>query len=290
MTITANDDHPATYSAEVLPYIRQVMAQAASMPPSIFGTPRVLDPFGGTGVKLHTLADEVGIDSVAVELEPEWAACHPRNVHGDATALEFDDESFDIVATSPCYGNRMADDHENRDACGTCGGGGCAVTGCDGGDGVQGWGDPAEVDHYADVPVHVDEHVRCSVCKGAGLSRRNTYRHRLGRALSKGTAANLRFVAGPRGNKYRRLHERAWAEVHRVLRPYGVFVLNVSNHLETIDGQVVEHRCTEWHIDHLVRNGFRLEAIYPITTRRQKQGANGDTRPDHEFVIILRKR
>lgn len=269
MTTTRNDDHPATYSAEVLPFIRHAMAAIAASGPSLFGPPRVLDPFGGTGIKLHTLADEVGVESVAVELEPEWAACHPRNVVGDATRLEFPDESFDLVATSPCYGNRMADDHDNRDPCAACAG-----TGKRGGD--------------DDLPP-TDEH-RCSTCKGSGLSRRNTYRHRLGRPLTAGTAANLRYVAGRRGNKYRRLHEAAWAEVHRVLRPYGAFLLNVSNHLETVDGRLVEHRCMEWHLDHLIRNGFRLEALYPINTRRLGQGANGDTRPDHEFVLILRKR
>lgn len=265
----ANTDHPATYSAEVLPYISHLMDRAAASGPSLFGPPRVLDVFGGSGVKLHDLADAAGVESWATELEPEWAANHPRNIVADATRLPFADESFDLVATSPCYGNRMADDHEAKDPCKTCAG-----TGKRAGD--------------DDLPP-TDANT-CPVCKGSGLSRRHTYRHRLGRPASKGTATNLRYVAGPRGNRYRRLHVAAWAEVHRVLRPYAPFLLNVSNYLETVDGSLVEHRVMEWHLDHLLRHGFALDALIPISTRRQRQGANGDTRPDHEFVILLHKR
>lgn len=261
-TIEPNTDHPATYSAEVLPFIAGAMAQLAATGDTLWGAPRALDLFGGDGLKFHALGDAHDVETWATELEAEWAANHPRNLVADATRLPFADESFDLVTTSPCYGNRMADDHDAKDPCKTC------------------EGNPGRATTSEDW---------CPVCKGTGLSRRNTYKHRLGKPLTKGTAANLRFVPGRRGNRYRRLHERAWAEVHRVLRPYAPFVLNVSNHLETVDGRVVEHRAVEWHLATALRLGFRLEAIHPIATRRQRQGANGDTRPDHEFVLVFRK-
>ena len=72
---------------------------------------RVLDPFAGTG-RVHLLTD---VETVGVEIEPEWAALHPDTIVADALALPFDDNSFDAIVTSPCYGNRMADHHDAKD-------------------------------------------------------------------------------------------------------------------------------------------------------------------------------
>jgi tRNA G10 N-methylase Trm11 len=71
---------------------------------------RVLDPFAGTG-----RVNDLGLDSVGVEIEPEWAGMSPRTLVGDATALPFPAGTFGAVITSPTYGNRMADHHDARD-------------------------------------------------------------------------------------------------------------------------------------------------------------------------------
>jgi tRNA G10 N-methylase Trm11 len=80
-----------------------------------YGSPGdwVLDPFAGIG-GIHYL-DQFGFPTVGVEIEPEWAAAHPRTVQGDATMLPFADEVFPFVITSPCFGNRMADHHDAQD-------------------------------------------------------------------------------------------------------------------------------------------------------------------------------
>lgn len=93
--------HPAKFSASILEIIGGLVPPGALL----------LDPFAGTG-RIHQLT---GCQTVGVELEPEWAAMDPRTIVGDATALPFPADSFDMIATSPCYGNRLADHHEAKD-------------------------------------------------------------------------------------------------------------------------------------------------------------------------------
>jgi len=100
--------HPARYSAALIPVI------AAALEP-VDTYRRVLDPFAGVG-GIHALA-ELDHDTHGVELEAEWARQHPRTVAADARTVgdPWPAGSFDAVATSPTYGNRMADHHEARD-------------------------------------------------------------------------------------------------------------------------------------------------------------------------------
>jgi tRNA G10 N-methylase Trm11 len=97
--------HPATYSDAVLDVFRSVITDECL----------VLDPFAGSG-RIHELANiEYGIETVGVEIEPEWALMHPNTIVGDATKLPFEDNHFDYVCTSPAYGNRMADQYRPKD-------------------------------------------------------------------------------------------------------------------------------------------------------------------------------
>jgi SAM-dependent methyltransferase len=95
--------HPAVFSEPILPILADLLE----------GYPLVLDPFAGTG-RIHQLAD-LGWDTVGVEIEPEWAHLHPRTRVGNALVLDFGAGAFDAIATSPTYGNRMADHHKAYD-------------------------------------------------------------------------------------------------------------------------------------------------------------------------------
>jgi tRNA G10 N-methylase Trm11 len=74
----------------------------------------ILDPFAGTG-RIHAIGRRCDAQTVGVEIEPEWAGLSPLTAVGDATCLPFADGTFDMVATSPVYGNRLSDHHHARD-------------------------------------------------------------------------------------------------------------------------------------------------------------------------------
>lgn len=104
-------NHPAKYSAPII----AVLFQQVGIEMHDWPNGRVLDPFAGTGLVHNLSTPAYPFTTVGVEIEPEWAAMDPRTMVGDATRLPFKDESFNVVATSPVYGNRMSDHHVAKD-------------------------------------------------------------------------------------------------------------------------------------------------------------------------------
>ena len=130
--------HPCPFTDEVLDLIGAVSGGPATHSSS---TP---SPAPDASTSWRTLRS-------AWSSSPSGQRCRGGDtVVGDARALPFADASFHAIATSPCFGNRMADHHEARDP-----------------------------------------------------SVRHTYRHRLGRPLSEGSAGALQW-----GPAYREFHER----------------------------------------------------------------------------------
>jgi len=244
--ITKPVRHPAKFSDSILMQIALVLDELADNGRLPEGG-RILDPFAGIG-KVHKLADR-GWSTKGVELEPEWAEQDPRTVVGDARSLPWADHYFDAVVTSPCYGNRMADHHDAKDPCSNCQG------------------------------ARHDDDGDCRACGGSGLSKRNTYRHALGRELTPGSGAGLQW-----GSAYRALHEQAWREAVRVVKPDGFLVVNVSNHIR--GGE--EQRVVEWHLNTLLLLGCFLWEVLRVSTPRLGFGANGDARVDGENIIVVR--
>lgn len=112
-------------------------------------------------------------------------------------------------------------------------------------------------------------------------SRRYTYRHMLGRPLHPANTGKLQW-----GEAYREAHRRIWKECIRVLKPGGIMVVNVKNHIRR--GEIV--RVSEWHAEELQRQGLRLIERVRVECPGLRNGANARLRVDHEDVWVFRKR
>jgi hypothetical protein len=111
-------------------------------------------------------------------------------------------------------------------------------------------------------------------------SRRNTYRHTLGRPLHPENSGAMQW-----GHKYTCFHVEAWLEVFRTLVPKGIFILNISDHIRK--GQVVS--VSQWHVRTLRAIGFDLIETVNVHTPRHRFGSNSMFRVEHEHIHVFEK-
>lgn len=213
-------DHPAKFTKAIIDEARKVLDLQGF-------SGHILDPFAGVG-GVHALAQS-DRHTHGIELEPEWAETHPHTIVGDATRLNYQDQCFEAVVTSPPYGNRMADKYA---------------------------GD----------------------AKG---SKRYTYRVALGRDLSPNSIAALQW-----SGTYMKMIGEALDEIERVLKPGGLFLLNVSDHIR--DGAVA--RVSDWfeHEVAVVRQFRELDDIH-VPTPRMGHGQNAKARVEYEHLYVFER-
>lgn len=226
--------HPAKFSDDILTKAVTLLDEA--VPRDVGQRPTLYDPFAGTGKGVDFM-NANGYDAWGTELEVEWASMSADVYCGGAlpymrrllTCIEAGSNAkkWDLVFTSPCYANRMADHHEAKDD-----------------------------------------------------SKRNTYRHQLGRPLTEGSAAGMQW-----GKEYRAFHTQAWSLVYQVLRPGGYFLLNVKDHIRNGEQQPV----SLWHRDMVQAIGFEPHGAYRVRTPGNRQGQNGEARVDFEWLFLFRK-
>ena len=88
-----------------------------------------------------------------------------------------------------------------------------------------------------------------------------------------------------RRREYRALHVAVWTECRRVLKPGGIFVLNVKDHIR---GGVLQE-VTNWHAVTLLMLGFVCTRRVHVPCPGQRHGANGHLRVDYESVLQFRR-
>lgn len=285
---------PAKYSA---PIVDAIEAELAAR---FLHTARILDPFGGVG-GVHQLADRLPVTTVAIDIEAEQAALHPRTVHGDSrrvTSLvpqlraltdpglppDVGWRGFDAIVTSPAYGNRLADQYlgSDNEKCRRCDG--------------QGWLHDCTGKALTDAE-RADGHADCSLsgcpnctppggCGGTGKSpsKRMGYAIALGRRLTLGSGAALHW-----GDRYRKVHRDVLREVQLLLRPGGWWLVNVSSFLETDDDGDAYRPVMEWWVEEIAVRA-RIVRLVAIPTARLRFGQNAERRVPVEHLIVAQAR
>jgi hypothetical protein len=120
--------------------------------------------------------------------------------------------------------------------------------------------------------------------------RRRSYTHDLGHDLSPENSGVLHWRTSPAGKEaigsadYRAFHERAWDEAVLVLRPGGLFILNICDHVR--DGLI--QPVAAWHTWCLGRLNLDYVESRSVPTRKLRQGTNGELR-EQEQVHVFRK-
>ena len=218
----ASRRNPATYTDGVV----EMMAELVCAHLSRAGTVRILDPMAGEG-HIAPIVGLLGDHVVTLEMSDldRWLYARPEVKIADAAALPHPDACFDVVATSPPYGNRMADTLST--------------------DGDQ----------------------------------RVIYADRLGREPGAGSAASLQW-----GPEYRRVMAAVWAEQMRVVRPGGLVIANLKDHIR--DKQWAD--VAGWHIGTLQDLGAAVVAMRGIFAEGVQGLANDDSRTDVEHVVAMR--
>lgn len=111
-------------------------------------------------------------------------------------------------------------------------------------------------------------------------SLRITYTYRLGRRVNDASSAGMQW-----GDGYRAFHKTAWLRVWDVMRPGGLFVLNLKDHVRKDEVQPV----TAWHKATVKALGFEMIEERWVGVKGMRFGANNKARVEHESVILWRK-
>lgn len=209
----------------------------------------ILDPFGGVGT-LGRLATP-GRKIVACELEQLWAAQAPGN--GCALSVRGDSRRLPFLSGS-------------FDA---------VVT------------SPAYGNRLADCDASQARAGGEGEAKKSDRTRRS-YRAFLGQDLHVLNTGALHVDRAGERSAYERMHSYVWAEVYRVLKPGGVFVLNVKDYAP----RGVSQQIPEWHYKKIHSMGFCLESAQYVDTggdQNTRRMAKESSDPILEELTVWRK-
>lgn len=236
------------HPAKFTPAILDVVKQQIDLYADTTGSFTILDPFGGVG-GIHALP----FDTYAIELEHEWSAL--SEYVGWSACMDFFDYKGGVmdgfIHQHPEYAERIAGP-KSFDA---------IVTSCTYGNRMA------------------DKHT----VGAADKSKRLTYKHRLGRDLSPNNSGGMQW-----GDEYRTFHRKAWRHADTLLKPGGLFVLNVKDHIRK--GKLM--RVADWH-RMFIEFGLDYELLEDVHVgvRGMGFGANQQTmKVDYEHVYVFRKR
>jgi len=108
MTSRRIKEFPAKYTGSIVEKFRDLVDKYGA------DGDYILDPMAGVG-GIHKLYEicTTRVRTCGIELEQEWADCHPNTEQGSCLELphNYRGDDWDWIIVSPPYGNRMADSH-----------------------------------------------------------------------------------------------------------------------------------------------------------------------------------
>lgn len=208
-------------------------------------TGRVLDPFAGVGKVLDLATGRDDLKISCVEIEKEW--CNEIALRGRHLGMWVADN----IACCDFFKWAKSIPTGFYDA---------VVTSCTYGNRMA--------DHHTVSPAD------------RSTQGRNTYTHKLGRDLTANNSGAMQW-----GDDYRTFHVNAWCACYRLIRPGGMMIVNVSDHIRRGERVGV----VQWHEYALNLAGFELVERRRVATPRNGLGANGGTRVAYEVVLVMRK-
>lgn len=237
--------HPAKYSKSVMNTITREVQRLVNA--GDLGEWHVLDPFGGVGgiFDLHIMEGdyepaELTFKITCVEIEEEWADTAKRH-------QRFRDKHDQVFCLNFFdYAARLSV-QETFDL--------VVVS-------------PTYGNRMADHHEAKDD------------SKRNTYRHTLGRPLTPGSSAEMQW-----GPDYRMFHALANQRVFNLLRPGGYFFLNVKDHIRKGEKQPV----AAWHKSICTTIGFTPLLSWQCAVGGNRHGENHEVRVDSEQIYLFQK-
>lgn len=111
-------------------------------------------------------------------------------------------------------------------------------------------------------------------------SKRITYRHVLGRPLNEHNTGRMQW-----GDGYRNKHIEVYTECMRVLKPSGLLIINISDHIRK--GEIIP--VTDWHREAIMDLGFTFREELKIETQRMGFGRNSGLRVNYESILVFEK-
>lgn len=279
------DELRRRFPAKFTPAIMETIA--AEMAARMLHQANVLDVCGGPG-GIHDLAHILPVSTWAIDIEPEQAACHPRNILGDSRFLP------DVLAAHPevpkprviivsfAYGNRLADQYLGSDD-EKCRGEG--KFGCDAGWALNEDGTRFQVTVGGRGQGAQAFDQKCERCEGTGKAKstRKGYAIALGRKLTPGSGAALAW-----GGPYRQIHTQLLDAMVKVDAEW--WMVNISSFLKTIPGvkKPQYQPVMEWYVEEITKR-MRLDGLKAIQTPRMGHGENQQSKVPVEHLIIARR-
>lgn len=240
--------HPAKFSNAVLDEINGYLAR--DHPPWSSVARMLYDPFAGVGKVFELQRDNLVV--YGTEIEWEWASQY------EATGGMICMDAFEFMASlrdSPGIAVAFPNTHGRFSKV------------------------PREgFDYIVTSPTYGNRMADHHEAKDG--SKRLTYRHQLGRALTEGNSGGMQW-----GDEYREFHMRAWKACHGVTRKGGKILVNVKDHIRKGSRQLV----VDFHIRALEVAGWKIVGTERVDTPGMKYGENGEVRVDGEWILIGEK-